>query len=170
MSPETQDRIDVHHHIYPPAFTSALARHGRSPSGWFLPPWTLSANHQICSSMGIRTAILPCTAPGPDIEPDPKATKALARACNDFTASFCDSESSKYGFFASVPSLLHTAAAIAEMRHALDDRHADEIVLMKRYGAVNRYLGAAAFTQIWNFLCARHAVVFIHPAHPTDNT
>lgn len=168
MFPKNKSKVDVHHHIYPPAYTEALQRHGGDPSGWFVPKWTLEADYELCDQMGISTAILSCTAPGPDIEKDPKAAQALARTCNEFSARIRDTHPQDYGFFASVPNLLNTEAALEEMKYALDTLHADGIVLFTRYGDGNNYLGHPSFTPIWDFLSSRHAVVFVHPTHPVD--
>jgi 6-methylsalicylate decarboxylase len=118
--------------------------------------------------MGVGTVILSATAPGPDIEKEPAAAQALARAINEFNAQIRDAQPQSYGFFASVPSLLNTDASIEEMRYALDDLKADGVVLMTRYGDDNHYLGHADFTKIWDFLNTRKAVVFIHPTHAVD--
>lgn len=169
MPAKTQGKIDVHHHVYPPVFTEAIKRNGGDPSGWFVPPWTIEADHELCEQMGVESAILSCTAPGPDIEPDSKEAQKLARACNEFNARIRDDEPQKYGFFASVPSLLDTKAAIEEMTYALDTLKADGVVLMTRYGTDNHFLGHPDFTPVWDFLNARRAVVFIHPTHLVDN-
>ena len=168
MAKRIQGKIDVHHHVYPPVFTEALNRHGGDPSGWYVPPWTIEADHTICSQMGVGTAILSCTAPGPYIESDPVEAKKLARACNEFNAKVRDAEPTAYGFFASVPSLLNKNDALEEIQYAFDTLHADGVVLMTRYGEDNHYLGHSDFTPIWDFLNSRRAVVFIHPTHPVD--
>lgn len=168
MPARIMGKIDVHHHLYPPAFTDALKRNGGDPSGWYVPPWTIESDHELCKHMGVGAAILPCTAPGPDIERDPATAQKLARTCNEFSAQVRDAEPQRYGFFASVPSLLNTSTAIEEMRYALDELNADGVILLTRYGEDNHYLGHADFTPIWDFLNARSAIVFVHPTHPVD--
>ena len=168
MFPRVRSKIDVHHHVYPPVYTEALRSNGGDPSGWFVPKWTLEADYDICERMGIATAILSATAPGPDIEKDPKNAQQLARAINEFNAGICSTHPQNYGFFASVPNILNTEPAIAEMKYALDTLHADGVVLLTRYGDGHYYLGHEAFKPIWDFLNSRKAVVFIHPTHPVD--
>ena len=168
MSANVKTKIDVHHHVYPPVFTEALQRNGGDPSGWFIPKWTLEADQDLCSKVGIATTILSCTAPGPDIEKDPEEAQKLARACNGYNADIRDKHPESYGFFASVPDLLNTETAIEEMKYALDTLHADGIILLTRYGDGNYYLGHPSFTPIWDFLKSRRAVVFVHPTHPVD--
>ena len=169
MSQRIQNKIDVHHHVYPPEFTEAIERNGGDPSGWFVPSWTLEADHNVCERMGVATTILSCTAPGPDIEKDPKKARELARALHEYNANLRGAEPRAYGFFASVPSLLDTEAAIREMSHALDVLKADGVILMTRYGKDNHFLGHADFTSIWDFLNVRNAVVFVHPTHLVDD-
>ncbi|KAI0685444.1 hypothetical protein C8T65DRAFT_168845 [Cerioporus squamosus] len=53
--------------------------------------------------------------------------------------------------------------ALAELRYALDELHADGVTLFTRYGRGNQYLGDPAFAPIWAELDARAAVVFVHP-------
>ncbi|KAK5690649.1 hypothetical protein LTR97_012205 [Elasticomyces elasticus] len=161
-------KIDVHHHVYPPVFTEALQRAGGDPSGWYVPEWTIEADHQICKAVGISTAILSVTAPGPSIEADPVQAAKLARACNEFCANVRDKQPDAYGFFASVPSLLDVEACLREIEYSLDGLKADGVILLSRYGDDNHYLGHPAFQPVWAALSARKALVFIHPTHPVD--
>lgn len=161
-------KIDVHHHVYPPIFTEALQRAGGDPSGWYIPEWTVEADHEICEAIGVSTTILSVTAPGPAIEKDSAQAAKLARKCNEFCAKLRDDEPKAYGFFASVPSLLNTEACLEEIEFALDELKADGIILLTRYGEDNHYLGHTDFRPIWEALNARKAVVFIHPTHAVD--
>jgi 6-methylsalicylate decarboxylase len=161
-------RIDVHHHVYAPLYTEVLNANGGDPSGWYIPKWTLELDRALCSKVGIQTAILSATAPGPSILSDPTEAAALARKLNEFNAQVRDQDPTHYGFFASVPSLIDTELCLAEIRHAFDTLHADGVVLMTRYGSANHYLGHPSFAPIWDELNSRSAVVFIHPTHPVD--
>ncbi|KAF2636138.1 amidohydrolase family protein [Massarina eburnea CBS 473.64] len=161
-------KIDVHHHCYPPAMTEALERAGGDPSGWYVPPWTPELDAEINHELGVRTAILSVTAPGPCIENESSAAAALARKCNDYCASVVRSSPSAYGFFASLPSLWDTKACLTEIAYALDTLQADGITLFTRYGPGHDYLGSPAFEPIWAELSRRKAVVFVHPTHPVD--
>lgn len=167
-----QGKIDVHHHVYPPVFTEALQRNGGDPSGWYIPPWTVALDDDICAKEGIATAILSCTAPGPGIEQDTQAAANLARACNDFCATLRASQPKRFGFFACVPDLSKDSSSVlAEIAYALDDLKADGIILLTSYGtAPPKYLGHPSFSPIWDALSARKAVVFIHPTHATGSS
>ncbi|KAH7304668.1 amidohydrolase family protein [Stachybotrys elegans] len=161
-------RIDVHHHVYSPAFTEALTEEGGDPSGWYVPEWTIESDRELCKSIRVKTAILSHTAPGPEIKSDPHEAAALARKFNEFSAKVRDSDPEHYGFFASVPSLIDTSLCLAEIRYALDELKADGVILMTRYGSDNHYLGHADFIPIWQELNSRKAVVLVHPTHPVD--
>ncbi|ETN41728.1 uncharacterized protein HMPREF1541_03664 [Cyphellophora europaea CBS 101466] len=163
-------RVDVHHHFYPDVYTKAIQQANGDPSGWTIPPWTLTADRELCASLNISKAILSATAPGPDIERDPHRAATLARQINEAGAAIAASDPTHYAFFASVPTLLAPDLALAEIAYALDTLHARGVILMTRYGSDAHYLGHADFIPIWTELDRRHAVVFIHPTHPVDTT
>ena len=112
-------------------------------------------------TLGTSHAILSVTAPGADILQGPDAAK-LARAINEHGASLARSNP-RIGFFAAMPSLLDTTAALEELRYAFDELGADGVTLFTRYGRDNHYLGHPDFAPIWAELNARAAVVFVHP-------
>jgi predicted TIM-barrel fold metal-dependent hydrolase len=117
--------------------------------------------------LGVKTAILSVTAPGPCIL-EGSASFDLARRLNDYGAKLREEEPSRFGFFASPPSLLDTEAALAEIAYALDTLHADGVRLFTRYGSGNTYLGHPLLEPIWAELNRRKCVVFVHPTHPVD--
>jgi predicted TIM-barrel fold metal-dependent hydrolase len=168
----TPGKIDVHHHVYPPMFTEALERNGGDPSGWYVPPWTVSLDDAMCAKEGITTAILSPTAPGPGIEKDTNKAAKLARECNDFCANLRDSQPKRFGFFACVPDLeKDPSSVLQEIAYALDELKADGVILLTSYGEETpKYLGHPSFSPIWDALNARKAVVFIHPTHPAGSS
>lgn len=117
--------------------------------------------------VGTKTAILSVTAPGACIAKGTESAK-LARNLNLEGAKIRDSDPKRFGFFASLPDILDTSAALEELRYALDDLRADGVTLFTRYGTANTYLGHAAIEPIWAELNKRKCVVFIHPTHPVD--
>ncbi|KAJ5972440.1 Amidohydrolase 2 [Penicillium vulpinum] len=146
-------KIDVHHHFYPPAMRQAMDRAG---------------DKDIAREMKVTTTILSVTAPGPEIEPDAAKAVDLARNCNEYAAAIRDAHPKQYGFFATVPSLFDTAAALEEIEYACTTLRADGVTLYTRYGEGPHYLGHAAFRPIWADLSRRGAVVFVHPTHPVN--
>jgi predicted TIM-barrel fold metal-dependent hydrolase len=117
------------------------------------------------STLNIRTAILPLTAPGASISPD---SASLARKSNEFASNLTRTSPSRFGFFAALPDLFDTAAVLEEIAYSFDVLGADGVTLFTRYGEGHYYLGHAAFEPIWKELDRREAVVFIHPTHPVD--
>lgn len=180
-----QTKVDVHHHMVPAFYAEgiycsrlrwmasltdllAVAGAGGDPSGFPTPQWSPAASLALMEKVQSKTAILSITAPGPCILQG-QASRDLARQSNEYAAKLRDENPSRFGFFASVPSLLDTEAAIAEITYALDVLHADGVTLFTRYGHGEYvYLGHPKVQPIWAELDKRHAVVFIHPTHPVD--
>ena len=118
--------------------------------------------------MGIQTAILSVTAPGACIVKEPKQQQDLARSLNEYAASLRSDDPDSFGFFASLPDIRNTTAAVEEISFALDQLQADGVTLFTRYGPGNVYLGHHDLEPVWAELNRRQAVVFIHPTHPVD--
>ncbi|KAL2853406.1 hypothetical protein BJY01DRAFT_244027 [Aspergillus pseudoustus] len=168
------NKIDTHHHFVPPFYAKAIADQGGDPSGWPTPRWTPLASKLLMNRLGVQTAILSATAPGACIMPAREGRAQLARQLNEYAAALRDSEPTRFGFFVSLPNILDTEDALAEIAYGLDVLHADGVVLFTRY--VNNgdnssaYLGHRDIEPIWTELNNRRAVVFIHPTHPADTT
>lgn len=81
-----------------------------------------------------------------------------------------DSAPTKYGFFASVPSLFDVELVLAEIKYAFDVLNANGVILFTRYGDGPNYLGHSAFEPVWQELSKRQAVVLVHPTHPHDTS
>ncbi|KAI0465832.1 amidohydrolase family protein [Xylaria cf. heliscus] len=152
-------KIDVHHHIIPPQFEGI--DHGLK--GMVLPTWSIEKDDAFNESVGVKTSILSVSAPGVSFISDPEASASAARAMNEYSASLRDSDPTKYGFFATVPSLIHTDLVLRELRYAFDTLHADGVTLFTSYATPDGYLGHPAYVPIWEELNARKAVVFVHP-------
>ncbi|WP_244507278.1 hypothetical protein [Pseudomonas panipatensis] len=60
-----QGRIDVHHHVIPPAFVAMMERMGlEKVAGAPLPKWTPAKSIEVMDLNGIQTAITSLSAPG----------------------------------------------------------------------------------------------------------
>lgn len=112
---------------------------------------------------------LSITAPGAGILPLDKQPR-FCRQANKYAAKIRNDCPSRYGFFASIPSLLEPVAAHEEIIYALDNLQADGVTLYSRYGEDNHYLGHPDFQATWDLLDNRGAVVFVHPTHPVDTS
>ncbi|MFF4404338.1 amidohydrolase family protein [Streptoverticillium reticulum] len=157
---EPPARIDVHEHAIPPAYRQFLADRGLDSGGWPVPAWDRDSAVAMMDAQGIATGVLSVSAPGVHFGDDAEA-RALAREVNEYVAEAVKDRPDRFGLFASIP-LPDVDGAVAEAAYALDELHADGVVLMAN--AHGRYLGDPAFEPLWAELDARGAVVFVHPA------
>ncbi|RAL05413.1 amidohydrolase family protein [Aspergillus ibericus CBS 121593] len=165
----TVNKIDTHHHFVPSFYRKAVEDAGGDPSGWPTPHWSPLRSELLMKRLGIQTAILSATAPGACILHG-QASYTLARQLNEHAAELRDTNPDKFGFFAALPDILDTDAALAEIHYAMDTLHADGVTLFTRYGSDHTYLGHPLIEPIWAELHRRKCVVFIHPTHPVDTT
>ena len=145
---------------------TVVEANGGDPSGWPTPKWSPSSSRMIMKHLGVQSAILSVTAPGPCIVADPDEQAALARRLNEYAAHLRDEDHASFGFFASIPDMRNTSAALAEISYALDVLGADGVTLYTRYGPNATYLGHADLEPVWRELNQREATVFVHPTHP----
>jgi hypothetical protein len=77
-------RIDVHHHILPPAYTAWLRAQGIEDGGGRpLPDWSLDDTLRLMDDQDIASAVVSVSAPGVHLDPgkrvDPVARAKAAR-------------------------------------------------------------------------------------------
>ncbi|MFF8988936.1 amidohydrolase family protein [Streptomyces sp. NPDC014983] len=152
-------RIDVHQHLIPAAYREVMERHGATAAGWPTPAWDAESAIAVMDRRSIATGVLSVSAPGTHFGDDAEA-RAVARNVNEYGAELVKDRPDRFGLFAALP-LPDVDGALAEVAYALDELHADGVVLMSN--AHGRYLGDKAFAPLWAELDARSAVVFIHP-------
>ncbi|KAK4445926.1 hypothetical protein QBC34DRAFT_412483 [Podospora aff. communis PSN243] len=160
------NKIDIHHHFVPDFYAHAIEDAGGDPSGWPTPKWSPSSSRMIMKHLGVQSAILSVTAPGPCIVQDPDEQAALARKLNEHAAKMRDEDHHAFGFFASLPDITNTSAALAEIDYAFDTLGADGVTLFTRYGPNATYLGNPMVEPVWKELDRRGATVFVHPTTP----
>ncbi|MCR6487868.1 amidohydrolase family protein [Amycolatopsis sp. OK19-0408] len=156
------DRIDVHQHLLPTRYREALESSDLTAGGWPTPAWNPGDATAMMDDAGIATGVLSISAPGVHFGDD-AAARDLAREVNDFQAELVKDAPARFGHFAVLP-LPDFDGAVAEAVRALDELHADGVVLLSN--ARGRYLGDPAYEPLWTELAARRAVVFVHPAEP----
>jgi hypothetical protein len=83
-------RIDVHHHVLPPAYTDWLRSKGlRDAGGRELPEWSVEGALRVMDDNEIASAVLSVSAPGVHLDRgkghDPLA-RSKAREVNEFAA------------------------------------------------------------------------------------
>lgn len=156
-------RIDVHAHFLPECYTAALTKAGLTlVDGFPVPAWSRDEAIGLMDRQGIATAMISLSSPATHFLPE-KERPALCRAVNEAGAALMRSDSSRFGFFATLP-MPDVAAALAEIAFAFDTLGVDGIVLETNIDGV--YLGAPAFAPIFAELNRRKATLFLHPTSP----
>jgi predicted TIM-barrel fold metal-dependent hydrolase len=150
-------RIDVHHHFAPPAWITAVK--GRELLHKANTEWTPDRSIEDMDEAGVATAVVSITNPGLWFG-DQRATRKLARACNEYGAGLVQERPDRFGLFAVLP-MPDVDAALAEIAHAYDTLEADGMHLFTSYGDV--WLGNQAFEPVMAELNRRGAVVHVHP-------
>jgi len=146
--------IDVHHHLFPPAMVDALR--GNVPD-FGLPG--VERSLQAMDRDSTTTALI--SFPNSDITELEEARLAdLIRRSNGYAAELVAKHRGRYGLFASLP-MPYMDASLDELRHALDEVHAQGILLITNYR--NHWLGDALYAPLLEELNRRGTVVFMHP-------
>lgn len=156
-------RIDVHHHILPPDYVTALKRIGITESGGVpFPDWNPQTSLNVMDQNEIAAAITSISSPGVYFG-DISFSRDLARRCNEFSARLVSDYPQRFGSLAVLP-LPDVDAALKELEYAIDTLKLDGIVLLTNVGG--HYLGDPEFDELFSELNRRKAVVFIHPTDP----
>lgn len=156
-------RIDVHHHLFPPALYAALAAKGITEvASTPVPKWTPADSIAVMDANGIATALTSISAPGVSFSDRQSVGEAcdLARACNEFAAEMAVKHPGRFGSFAVLP-MPYTEHACKEAIYALDVLKADGVVLLG--STAGKFLGDPAFEDLMAELDRRKAIVFVHP-------
>lgn len=152
--------IDVHHHLIPPDYVSALARIGIAGSvGLDFPKWTPKKSLGVMDKNGIATAIMSISTPGVYFK-DNSFSRDLARRCNEYAARLMSDYPDRFGAFASLP-LPDVEGALQELEYAIDTLKLDGVALLSN--VEGHYLGDPAYNELFAELNRRKMVVFIHP-------
>ena len=158
-------KIDVHHHVLPREYVSALAGIGIDEvGGRAFSEWTPEITLEFLDKFGIDVAVTSISAPGIYFG-DVGFTKDLARMCNELSAKMVKDNPDRFGAMAVLP-LPDVDAAIAEADYALGTLGLDGIALLSSVD--NRYPGDPAYSELFDELNRRKAVVFIHPDAPPE--
>ena len=156
-------RIDVHHHILPLEYISALGKIGtRESAGIAFPQWDIEKSIALMDRKGIMAALVSISAPGIYFG-NRDFTRDLARSCNEFSARLIQEYPQRFGAFAVLP-LPDIEASLLELEYALEALNLDGVVLLTNING--QYLGDPAFENLFMELNRRKTVVFIHPNTP----
>ena len=155
-------RIDVHHHLFPPAFVAGLVDSGHYLSRGIAKSWTPRVSIEDMDAAGVATAYTSITAPGFDVVAQERRV-AATRECNEYGARMAADHPGRFGLFASLP-LPDVDASLKELAYSLDVLKADGIGLLTSYR--DKWLGDPAFAPVMDELDRRKAVVYVHPTTP----
>lgn len=155
-------RIDVHHHLFPPAYIAKLVEADHYLARGVARQWTPQVSIEDMDAAGVTTAITSITAPGFAVVA-PDVLFKINRECNDFGAKMARDHRGRFGLFASLP-LPDVERSLEEIAYALDTLKADGIGLLTSYR--DKWLGDPAFAPVMDELNRRKAVVYVHPTAP----
>ena len=152
-------RIDVHHHIAPPAYSAALKGLMRGHA-----KWSVQASLEDMDKSGIATSITSLINPGMQAwAGDIAGLRKIARESNEYAARLTRDHPGRFGSFATIP-FPDSESSLREIEYALDTLKADGIYLWTSYGG--KLLGDPEFFPILEELNRRKVVVYTHPATP----
>ncbi|MGX1811004.1 amidohydrolase family protein [Nocardia sp. NPDC055321] len=159
-------RIDLHAHVLPPDYRSALLQHGHFTIGGYpTPEWSPESAIAFMDYYGIQAQALSVSDPGVGFLAG-KEAHDMARYCNDYAAGLIKTYPTRFGSFAVLP-MPDIAASIDEAIYALDTLRLDGVILLSAYNGV--YLGDPQYEPLMIALNQRSAYVFVHPAAIPDD-
>jgi 6-methylsalicylate decarboxylase len=150
-------RIDVHHHLSPPAFIDAVVKAKLSNKP--MTDWTPARALEDMDKAGVAVSMTSITTPALGFLEAPTA-RAAARECNEYAAKLRSDTKGRFGVFLALP-LPDVDGALAEIAYGLDTLKADGIAMLTSYGT--SWLGAAKFAPVFEELNRRKAIVYTHP-------
>ena len=116
MAPAGPHRIDVHHHISPPAWVNALkAAKLDSPP---VNNWTPQRSIDDMDKAGIATAMTSPTRPALGFH-NARDAASVARASNEYARKLADDSNGRFRMFALLP-MPHVNETLNEIAYALD--------------------------------------------------
>jgi 6-methylsalicylate decarboxylase len=151
-------RIDIHHHIAPPAYVEEMKSMLFGPTLG----WSPQKSIEDMDKAGVATAIASITTPGVWLG-DNAQGRRVARECNDYGAKLVSDYPGRFGLFAAIP-MPDTDASLQEIAYGLDVLKADGIAVFTSYRDI--WLGDPQFDPVMEELNRRKALVYVHPDAP----
>src|SRR5262245_53768997 len=151
-------RIDLHHHVFPPELVADLGRRNIEWTGGAgIPKWSVPMAREMMERNGIAAAV-------GSVEPqvywgDSEYAVRWARHSNEFLAGIVRDDRAHFGGFAALP-LPDTGAACRELEQSLDTLGLDGAMLCASHG--KQYLGDPEIAELYQELNRRSAVVVVH--------
>jgi predicted TIM-barrel fold metal-dependent hydrolase len=154
------NRIDVHHHIVPPAQRKMNIERRGGKGG---PAWSPEKSLEDMDKAGVAYSITSIINPGPWYGNVEEASRRLARECNDYAAKLRSDHPKRFGVFAAIAPV-DTEGSLKEIAYAYDQLKVEGIALWTSYEG--KYLGDVSFVPVLEELNRRKAVVYVHPTPP----
>ncbi|MGN2637035.1 amidohydrolase family protein [Nocardia takedensis] len=155
--------IDVHHHILPDYYLSALAELG-VPSllpNVDRPTWTVESSLAMMDRQGIRAAVVSVWPGVPDL-PAAEAGR-FARRINRWFAEFVAQHDDRFGAFAILP-FPHVDEVLTEFEYAIDVLGLDGVGLITNYRGL--YVADRVLDPFHAEAARRGTPLFVHPTAP----
>jgi 6-methylsalicylate decarboxylase len=149
--------IDVHHHVYPPAFVQALNKADQTTAAAKI--WSPEHSLEDMDAAGVTRAMISITTPGVSFAKG-EAARGLARECNDYMARLASDHQGRFGVFAILP-WPSIAESLKEIEYALDTLKAGGIGMLTSYG--DKWFGDPYLAPVFEELNRRKAVLYTHP-------
>jgi predicted TIM-barrel fold metal-dependent hydrolase len=156
-------RIDIHHHILPPAWLAeererVLYASQGAPTE-LIDGWTPQKAVDDMDRSGVATSVISISTPGVYVG-EVAQGRRLARACNEYGADLIKKYPGRFAMFAAIP-LPDIEGSMKEIEYALDVLKLHGVGLMTSYG--DKWPGDAAFYPVFEELNRRRATIFFHP-------
>lgn len=158
--PAGPHRIDVHHHISPPAWVAALksAKLDNPPVN----DWTPRRSLDDMDRAGVQMSMTSPTLPAVGFL-GPREAAAVARASNEYAKKLAQDYPGRFGVFALLP-MPHVDETLREIEYAFDTLKVDGVAFMTSYDG--KFLGDPAFAPVMDELHRRRATAYTHPNEP----
>ena len=157
--------IDIHAHVFPDFYASAMKAAGvKDVDGWPAPEWSAEAMLKAADEHKIAALVLSISSPGVTFV-EGKAAADLARRLNEFMVGLVKEHSPRFGSLA-VLRLPDIEASLAEISYCLDTLGMDGVGILSNHHGV--YLGDPQLDPVFEELNRRKAMVFVHPTTPPN--
>jgi predicted TIM-barrel fold metal-dependent hydrolase len=160
------DRIDTHHHLFPPKWLKdhtndiVAVAPGIPPTA--ATEWTPQKSIDGMDKAGIAAAVLSIATPGVWFG-DVGEARDLVRHCNEYGARLIADHPGRFGMFAAL-ALPDVDGSLRAIEYASDVLRLDGFCLVTSYDG--RWPGDPAFAPVFDELNRRKAVVYFHPTCP----
>lgn len=155
--------VDVHHHMIPPDYVSALRHAGVCTEGF--PDWDPRRSLKMMNELGISRSLLSLSTPGVWLG-ESAAARNLARSCNEYSASLLGRHPDRFGALAALP-FPDLEGSLEELAYALDSLHLEGVILLTNVDG--KYVGDPEFDALMAELGRRKTIVLLHPNNVPAN-